>query len=275
MNMMQHKATSLLCAVLLTGTLAAPSAYAAIPVIDDSNIMQQAKTYAETMKVVQNTREQIRLQNLDLQKLPSAILNEYKASIMNGLDKIKAIFNQNNSNIKLGTTGFGTGDVPTMDTASFFAKNFPDVIGNDLPETTQSARTARLISIYTLMQNNQNTVTTIQALLNELNSINEEIKAAQTDNANVTGSVQAQQVANHISTLQGKAQTIKLLIQALQGNQQALKTQAEMQEKKNQIAVNEAQGKANVQQIDEWKNKSQRYSKDYLGFEGHTTLFKY
>ena len=44
------------------------AAYAAIPVIDDQNILQQLKTYEETVKVVTNTKEQISLQLKELEK---------------------------------------------------------------------------------------------------------------------------------------------------------------------------------------------------------------
>ena len=64
------------------------AAYAAIPVIDDQNILQQLKTYEETVKVVTNTKEQISLQLKELEKLPSHILNGYKQTLENGREDV-------------------------------------------------------------------------------------------------------------------------------------------------------------------------------------------
>lgn len=58
---------------------------AAIPVIDDSNIMQQIKTYTETIKVVTNTAEQIKLQLKELTSLPQQILDTYKNAVANSM----------------------------------------------------------------------------------------------------------------------------------------------------------------------------------------------
>ena len=58
--------------LLVTGAmglilLAPLPAQAAIPVIDDNNILQQIKTYTQTVEVVKNTAEQIRNQLRELQ----------------------------------------------------------------------------------------------------------------------------------------------------------------------------------------------------------------
>ena len=128
------------------------------------------------------------------------------------------------------------------------------IIGNDLPETLGSARTARLITLATLMRNNADTLSAIQKLMGELDSINEEIQQAEEDSANAEGAMQAQQAANHIAALQLRAQNIKIIIQGLQGQQQALKSQAEAQQKKNELDMQEAQGKAEVAAIEESKH---------------------
>ena len=274
---MQKKALIILCVLVLTSSgYAAPPAHAAIPVIDVDNIMQQLKTYQETVKVVTNTKEQVELQWRELKKLPSQILNGYKTSLINGWNKIQDILTKNGTVI-YGTTGTisdkGVPDLATAHTIyinDYFNKNIPAIIGNDLPETLGSARTARLITLVTLMRNNADTLAAIQKLMGELDGINEEIQQAEEDSANAEGAMQAQQAANHIAALQLRAQNIKIIIQGLQGQQQALKSQADAQQKKNELDMQEAQGKAEVAAIEEMQNNdSSGFSPTYDPYKGH------
>lgn len=274
---MQKKALIVLCVLVLTSSgYAAPPAHAAIPVIDVDNITQQLKTYQETVKVVTNTKEQVELQWKELKKLPSQILDGYKTSLINGWNKIQDILTKNGTVI-YGTTGTisdkGVPDLATAHTIyinDYFSKNIPAIIGNDLPETLGSARTARLITLATLMRNNADTLSAIQKLMGELDSINEEIQQAEEDSANAEGAMQAQQAANHIAALQLRAQNIKIIIQGLQGQQQALKSQAEAQQKKNELDMQEAQGKAEVAAIEEMQNNdSSGFSPTYDPYKGH------
>lgn len=274
---MQKKALIILCVLVLTSSgYAAPPAHAAIPVIDVDNITQQLKTYQETVKVVTNTKEQVELQWSELKKLPSQILNGYKTSLINGWNKIQDILTKNGTVI-YGTTGTisdkGVPDLATAHTIyinDYFNKNIPAIIGNDLPETLGSARTARLITLATLMRNNADTLAAIQKLMGELDGINEEIQQAEEDSANAEGAMQAQQAANHIAALQLRAQNIKIIIQGLQGQQQALKSQAEAQQKKNELDMQEAQGKAEVAAIEEMQNNdSSGFSPTYDPYKGH------
>ena len=274
---MQKKALIILCVLVLTSSgYAAPPAHAAIPVIDVDNITQQLKTYQETVKVVTNTKEQVELQWRELKKLPSQILNGYKTSLINGWNKIQDILTKNGTVI-YGTTGTisdkGVPDLATAHTIyinDYFNKNIPAIICNDLPETLGSARTARLITLVTLMRNNADTLAAIQKLMGELDGINEEIQQAEEDSANAEGAMQAQQAANHIAALQLRAQNIKIIIQGLQGQQQALKSQAEAQQKKNELDMQEAQGKAEVAAIEEMQNNdSSGFSPTYDPYKGH------
>lgn len=274
---MQKKALIILCVLVLTSSgYAAPPAHAAIPVIDVDNITQQLKTYQETVKVVTNTKEQVELQWRELKKLPSQILNGYKTSLINGWNKIQDILTKNGTVI-YGTTGTisdkGVPDLATAHTIyinDYFNKNIPAIIGNDLSETLGSARTARLITLATLMRNNADTLAAIQKLMGELDGINEEIQQAEEDSANAEGAMQAQQAANHIAALQLRAQNIKIIIQGLQGQQQALKSQAEAQQKKNELDMQEAQGKAEVAAIEEMQNNdSSGFSPTYDPYKGH------
>ena len=103
--------------------------------------------------------------------------------------------------------------------------------------------------------------------MGELDSISEEIQQAEEDSANAEGAMQAQQAANHIAALQLRAQNIKII---LQGQQQALKSQAEAQQKKNELDMQEAQGKAEVAAIEEMQNNdSSGFSPTYDPYKGH------
>ena len=77
--------------VLLGLTLCTNSASAAIPVIDDQNILQQLKTYTETLNVVRNTAEQITLQMKELAALPQSILDSYKQAFDESVGNIKEV----------------------------------------------------------------------------------------------------------------------------------------------------------------------------------------
>ena len=87
-------------------------------------------------------------------------------------------------------------------------------------------------------------------LMLHIYGINEEIQQAEEDSANAEGAMQAQQAANHIAALQLRAQNIKIIIQGLQGQQQALKSQADAQQKKNELDMQEAQGSQLVQMME-------------------------
>ena len=139
-----------------------------------------------------------------------------------------------------------------------------------MPETLGSARTARLMALSTLMRNNSDTLSAIQQLMGELNGINNEIRQAEEDSANAEGAMQAQQAANHIAALQLRAQNIKIIIQGLQGQQQALKAQADAQDKKNTLDLQEAQGRAELAAIEEMRNNpTPGFAPIYNPFKGH------
>ena len=64
------------------------TASAAIPVIDDQNIMQQLKTYMESIKIVTNTAQQIELQLKELESLPEKVLQSYKDAFQASIEKV-------------------------------------------------------------------------------------------------------------------------------------------------------------------------------------------
>lgn len=254
----KKQALTVFCMLALTGSISTQTqpVQAAIPVIDTDNILQQLKTFEETQKLNATTLQQQLLAEKEILSLPMNILNDYKKKMSESWKSILDILSSNGTTIR-GTTGiYSDKNVPEIEIGPWFNQKFPGIIGNDLPETMQSARTAKYMAIATLMANNKNTVTAIQKLTAELDGINNEIQQAEQESANAQGQMQAQQVANHIAALQTRAQSIKIIIQSLQGQQQALKNQAETQEKKNQLDLQDAQAQSEHEAIQKMVQES-------------------
>lgn len=254
----KKQALTVFCMLALTGSISTQTqpVQAAIPVIDTDNILQQLKTFEETQKLNATTLQQQLLAEKEILSLPMDILNDYKKKMSESWKSILDILGSNGTTIR-GTTGiYSDKNVPEIEIGPWFNQKFPGIIGNDLPETMQSARTAKYMAIATLMANNKNTVTAIQKLTAELDGINNEIQQAEQESANAQGQMQAQQVANHIAALQTRAQSIKIIIQSLQGQQQALKNQAETQEKKNQLDLQDAQAQSEHEAIQKMVQES-------------------
>lgn len=252
MDTMKQKIAALCCVLVLTG---AAQSHASIAVIDTSNIAQQAKTYAETMKVVQNTREQIQLYTKDLAQLPRQILDSYKKGLLDGWDRITAIM-QKNGGVLRGTPGIAGGPGIPIDPTGYMQKNIPGIIGNDLPGTIDSYRSARLIILGTVMRNNTETLTAIQQNMEELENTRDALQDAMQASADATGSVQAQQAANQIAALQVKMQSLQANIEALKIQQGAIKNQADAQDKQNQYALEDARAKAEEAYAEKLKTKT-------------------
>lgn len=70
-----------------------------IPVVDDSNIAQQAKTYAETMKVVTNTAQQITLQLQELKAWPEEQLNKLNTKFDDTVKRLEEQIKKGRTNI--------------------------------------------------------------------------------------------------------------------------------------------------------------------------------
>ena len=87
---------SIITTSIMLGMSTLPS-HAQIPVIDTSNIMQQAKTLAETVKVVTNTAQQIQLQLQELKSWPEEQLNKLTAKFDGGIQKITDTINSKTS----------------------------------------------------------------------------------------------------------------------------------------------------------------------------------
>ena len=105
-----------------------------------------------------------------------------------------------------------------VDVTQYIQSHIPGIVGNDLPQTLQSARSARAVTLATLMNNNEQTLKSLQQLMKELDDVNDALEQAMEDSANATGAMQAQQAANQIAALQARAQQIRITIQGCRGS---------------------------------------------------------
>ena len=116
--------------IVIGAVLAAPIAAlttsqlteAAIPVIDSSNIAQQAATFAETIKTVTNTAQQITLQLKELESLPNDTLSSFKSALdtdfqkaAGALGSATGVLNPNKSTADVWTEAFGPAGALTKD----------------------------------------------------------------------------------------------------------------------------------------------------------------
>ena len=96
---------------------------AAIAVIDMQNIAQQAKTYAESVKLVAQTAQQITLQAKELAAFPSNLINSYNQGINNSLNNLK-------NTLTKATTTFAT-TATDAQIKSYWENKFPVLNASD------------------------------------------------------------------------------------------------------------------------------------------------
>ena len=176
---------------------------AAIPVIDDSNIMQQIKTYTETIKVVTNTAEQIKLQLKELTSLPQQILDTYKNAVANSMAIVTGA---------LQKSGFFLDDT---DWNKYWQDLYPKLEGSDYQKTTWSERSVNTTIQETLSMINKQDVTNYHTLMQELEQSKERLQDLLELNKSPEGSKQAQQLANEIAAEKAHIESIQTSIQAI------------------------------------------------------------
>lgn len=240
--------------ILTGGVLGNSYVEAAIPVIDTANIAKQAETLAETIKVVTNTAEQVSLMLKDMKVLPESVYKKYTDSFNKGQEKIADVLN-NNGAMLAGTTGIaGDTNVNKVDVSKFLSQNFPGLSNSNY--SMDGRTTALLTATGALLRNNENTVAAYQEIMKALDDTNTELGKLLEQSANVEGSVQAQQISNQIQAKQAQIESLRTALSALDAQQKVMTSQAEAQEKKNQIDLATNQGEAE-------KKAAQQIAKDY------------
>ena len=208
--------------------LLSPSAEAAIPVIDSENILQQIKTYTETVKVVTNTAEQIKLQIRELASLPQQILDTYKTAVSNSMATVSKVMEK---------SGFLLGDEHWD---AYWRNLYPKLEAGDYRQTTWAERGISTTIQESLSVLNKQDVTSYRALMQELEKSKERLQDLMELNKQPEGSKQAQQIANEIAAEKAHIESIQTSLQAITAKNETMKRQAEVLEKQNHQAVVEA-----------------------------------
>lgn len=247
-SILRHKiATSLiLTSGFVCGSMAAiTGANAAIPVIDTANIAKQAQTYAETVKVVSNTAEQIALLSKNLKLIDQATYDKWMTAIKTNKTKLDNVMAKNGGalgKITGGTVGInGTGGME-VDVSQFLEQNFPGLSKNSTLSDNQQAVLAGLGAV---MRNNENTLQAYQEIMKGLDTASSELNDLLKASKNVSGSVQAMQISNAIAVKKAEIDSYKTALSTLDAQQKILTSQAEAQQKKNDIDYRKNAAEAN------------------------------
>lgn len=227
--------------VLFSLSLIFNTAHAAIPVIDDQNILQQLKTYTETINVVKNTAEQISMQVKELTSLPQQILDRYTTA-----------FNESIANVR-----------QTLEAANFFKdpekwndfwnETYPRISGDDYKQTVWSERTVNdTIQEIMSMQNKQD-VENYHSLVDELEKSKERLQDLLEQNKTAVGNKQVEQISNQIAAEKAHIESINTSIQAIMNKNQVMKQQAEVMKAINHKTVMEAGAKAEKEAVAKMK----------------------
>ena len=218
-------AASLLGTFLLTQS---SPAQASIPVIDSENIMQQIKTYTETLNVVSNTAQQIELQIKELTGLSDDTLNKYKTAVQSSIASVTSSLKKSN---------FFT---ESSDWDNYWRSTFPRISGGTYSQTILSEQDARTTMQEMLSLKNQRDVSSYHDLVTELDASKSRLQDLLELNQSPEGSKQAAQIANEIAVEKAHIESINAALQAITSQNQAMKNQADVLEKQNHQAVIDA-----------------------------------
>lgn len=235
-----------LCKLLVTGALGlllmSPlPAQAAIPVIDDNNILQQIKTYTQTVEVVKNTAEQIKNQLRELQALPEQIVETYHAAVANSMAKVSEILQE---------SGFFLDDTHWQEV---WADMYPSIETGDYKETTWTEHSINTRVQEAMSMINKKHVEDYHALMQELEKSKERLKELMELNQDPEGNKQVQQIANEIAAEKAHIESIQTAIQAITAKNETMKRQADVMERKNHEAVVKAAKEAEEQALSDMK----------------------
>lgn len=219
-------------------------AQAAIPVIDDNNILQQIKTYTQTVEVVKNTAQQIQNQLRELQALPKQILDTYHSAVKNSMAKVSEI---------LQDSGFFLDDTHWQE---IWAGMYPSIETGDYKQTTWNERSVNTTMQETLSMLNKQHVEDYHALMQELEKSKERLKELMELNKSPEGNKQAQQIANEIAAEKAHIESIQTAVQAITAKNETMKRQVEVMERKNHEAVVQAAKEAEDKALTEMREST-------------------
>ena len=259
-----RKVSKVLCVLGTTSFLMMPASFAAIPVIDADNILQQAKTYGETIKVVTNTAKTLELVILDHMGMSKEDKEAFQKKFDNGLEKVTAILNGDTKSV-FNKDRFPwdekEGQISIEEIQKMYKDQFPSVwdeseggcFGQGKTDTLQATiaiwQAARQQSLGSLMTNNKSTLKQYAELMGQLNEAMKDLQDLQEASSNAQGIMQAQQIANDIQTTNARIDNIRTAILAIKGQNDVMQHQAENQSKQNDIQLQTATAQANSNYI--------------------------
>lgn len=258
------KVSKVLCVLGTTSFLMMPASFAAIPVIDADNILQQAKTYGETIKVVTNTAKTLELVILDHMGMSKEDKEAFQKKFDNGINKVTAILNGDTKSIfnqERYPWDEKDGQISIEEIQKMYKEQFPSVwdeseggcFGQGKTDTLQATiaiwQAARQQSLGTLMMNNKSTLKQYAELMGQLNEAMKDLQDLQEASSNAQGIMQAQQIANDIQTTNARIDNIRTAILAIKGQNDVMQHQAENQSKQNDIQLQTATAQANSNYI--------------------------
>lgn len=259
-----RKVSKVLCVLGTTSFLMMPAAFAAIPVIDTNNILQQAKTYGETIKVVTNTAKTLELVILDHMGMSKEDKEAFQKKFDNGINKVTAILNGDTKSIfnqERYPWDEKDGQISIEEIQKMYKEQFPSVwdeseggcFGQGKTDTLQATiaiwQAARQQSLGSLMMNNKSTLKQYAELMGQLNEAMKDLQDLQEASSNAQGIMQAQQIANDIQTTNARIDNIRTAILAIKGQNDVMQHQAENQSKQNDIQLQTATAQANSNYI--------------------------
>lgn len=259
-----RKVSKVLCVLGTTSFLMMPASFAAIPVIDTDNILQQAKTYGETIKVVTNTAKTLELVILDHMGMSKEDKEAFQKKFDNGINKVTAILNGDTKSIfnqERYPWDEKDGQISIEEIQKMYKEQFPSVwdeseggcFGQGKTDTLQATiaiwQAARQQSLGSLMTNNKSTLKQYAELMGQLNEAMKDLQDLQEASSNAQGIMQAQQIANDIQTTNARIDNIRTAILAIKGQNDVMQHQAENQSKQNDIQLQTATAQANSNYI--------------------------
>lgn len=220
--------------LLIAGSIvAAPlPASAAIPVIDAENIAQQLKTYLESVKIVTNTAEQIKLQLQELMSLPTKLLEKYKNEVMASIEKVKD---------HAKPTGILSEEGMWQ---KVWDEKFPVINAGDLSQTSMTERNVEITMQALQSLQNQKDIAAYHSLMQDLQESQKRLEELLELNKSPEGAKQSAQIANEIAVEKAHIDSIKLSIQAISAQNQIMEAQRKLVKEQNERAVAKSMAEA-------------------------------
>lgn len=231
--------------------------YGAIAVIDTQNIVQQAKTYAETARIVTNTAQQITLQIKELASWPADVLNSYTS-------KLTSSINQVTNTVKGAAFNFGTGALKD-DIEGYWESTFKSVDSNTITDALERAE--RKKSREKANEKNKGYLKAYKDLTNQLETQMKAMNDLVGKNASVEGQKQSQQLQNQMLAVQANIDNIKIAMQTLNHKRQLEKEAAEIKKAQDEANLRERHANETTKMIQKLDVSSTEKFKDNPYFQ--------